>query len=418
MPTLPSSQTALRIHNEDRFLEALVDDAFAHASSWHEPSRGLTHMQISTAAGLSRPLVSELVSSRFQAVLRSQGNNHQTKQRGRRGGDPISVGLRPEAGVAVAIEIGHAIARVAVSDLHGQLFRDPQKEHDEQEGNFDKGPGDVLDWATDKARELVRAAGASADDIVGVGISVAGPVNSASGEIRSSMGGSWPLIRPAKEFQQRLGWDCPFFLDNDANMSAVAEFNFGAGRGHTDVVYLKWAEGVGCGVIIAGRLHRGVGGVAGEISHSEVGDATKGEECPRCHRKGCLETIASLKAILERTKGVADTATAAELIDAASNGSRAARHELGVAAEAIGMALGPHLNALNPGSVILGGALGARAYALVADELFEGMRAKTMEAALRDAIVVSGTLLGTTTVRGTIAMVLRRHVAEFLRRRT
>ena len=409
-----SSQSALRLNNESRFIEALLDDAFATAPGWHQKGAGLTHLQIANAADLSRPLVSNLVSQRFASVLRSSGGAHSSARRGRRGGDPITVELRPDAGVAVGIEVGHAVARVAIGDLHGQLFRDP-RERDEQLGNFDNGPGDVLDWATDKARELLEAAGATPDDVVGVAVSLAGPVNSASGEIRSSMGGSWPLIRPAKEFQERLGWPCPFSLDNDANLSAFAELNFGAARGHADVLYLKWAEGIGCGVIISGELHRGKGGVAGEISHSQVA-RPEGKPCSRCGRQGCLETVASLDAMGARLRRNGPL-NAEELIAAAEARKGKARDVLTQGAEAVGRALGPHLNALNPGRVILGGAIGARAYGLVADELFEGMRETTVEAALRDAVVVSGTLLGTTTVRGAVAMALRRNIANFLRRR-
>ena len=84
-------------------------------------------------------------------------------------------------------------------------------------------------------------------------------------------------------------------VDNDANLGALAEVSAGAGRGLTDVVYVMVSAGIGGGLVLGGRLHRGATGFAGELGHVFVAD--KGAVC-RCGNRGCLETVASTDALL------------------------------------------------------------------------------------------------------------------------
>ena len=86
-------------------------------------------------------------------------------------------------------------------------------------------------------------------------------------------------------------------VDNDANLGALAEAAFGAGRGARDLVYLKVASGIGAGLILNGRLYRGSGGLAGELGHVLVDP--EGIVC-RCGNRGCLETVAAAGALVRR----------------------------------------------------------------------------------------------------------------------
>ena len=82
---------------------------------------------------------------------------------------------------------------------------------------------------------------------------------------------------------------------NDANLGALAEASLGAGKGISDVVYVKISSGIGAGLVLGGRLHCGISGNAGEIGHVQVRD--DGVAC-RCGNRGCLETVAALPAVL------------------------------------------------------------------------------------------------------------------------
>src|SRR5918995_5916402 len=84
------------------------------------------------------------------------------------------------------------------------------------------------------------------------------------------------------------------WLGNDANLGALAESTWGAGRDACGLVYLKLATGIGAGIVIDGRLFEGAGGTAGEIGHTSLDET--GDIC-RCGSRGCLETYAGAAAI-------------------------------------------------------------------------------------------------------------------------
>ena len=116
-----------------------------------------------------------------------------------------------------------------------------------------------------------------------------GPPGSGPGSCRAGRG-----CCPAEELERRLG--VPVHADNDANLGALAELHHGIARGRHDVIYLKIASGVGAGIVLGGRLHRGASGIAGEIGHVQVGE--DGHVC-RCGNRGCLETMVSAARLLE-----------------------------------------------------------------------------------------------------------------------
>ena len=134
------------------------------------------------------------------------------------------------------------------------------------------------------ARELLAGRKPSA-----VGVSFGGPVAFAAGLVRRSdhVPGwdSFPLReRLAAEF------GCPVAVDNDANVAALGEHHFGAGRGFDDLLYVTVSTGVGGGWILGGRAWRGAAGMAGEIGHIVVDP--NGPPC-LCGKRGCVERLAS-----------------------------------------------------------------------------------------------------------------------------
>ena len=89
----------------------------------------------------------------------------------------------------------------------------------------------------------------------------------------SSILPGWVGVDAAAEMERRLG--LPAHVENDANLGALAEFVWGSGQGHSELVYIKLSSGVGAGLLLGGRLYRGRGGTAGEIGHTAgAGTAT------------------------------------------------------------------------------------------------------------------------------------------------
>ena len=115
-----------------------------------------------------------------------------------------------------------------------------------------------------------------------------GPISVAAQTVGStSILPGWVGVNAMEEMERRLGISVS--VENDANLGALAELVWGAGRGADDVAYIKASSGIGAGLVLGGRLHRGIGGTAGEIGHTHFRE--EGVVC-RCGNRGCLETIA------------------------------------------------------------------------------------------------------------------------------
>lgn len=118
----------------------------------------------------------------------------------------------------------------------------------------------------------------------------------------------WQLLRVRDHFRARLGWEnVPLVLDNDANVSVLAEYIWGAARPprlrdrapYNNVIFIEWSRGIGAGIILGGQLYRGEG-AAGELGHTVIVEG--GELCERCGNNGCLETVAGWEAVLRATR--------------------------------------------------------------------------------------------------------------------
>ena len=122
-----------------------------------------------------------------------------------------------------------------------------------------------------------------------VGVSFGGPVDFARGVVRLSHHvRGWENVPLRDVLAGEFG--CPAAVDNDANVAALGEHRFGAGRGVDDLLYVTVSTGVGGGWVLGGRPWRGHGGMAGEIGHTVANPA--GPLC-LCGKRGCVERLAS-----------------------------------------------------------------------------------------------------------------------------
>ena len=104
-----------------------------------------------------------------------------------------------------------------------------------------------------------------------VGIACGGPLDAVDGLVLSPPNlPGWDRVPVAAEFADAFG--CPARLENDADAGALAEWRWGAGRGCTDLAFLTCGTGLGAGLVLGGRLHRGASGLAGEIGHCRISD--------------------------------------------------------------------------------------------------------------------------------------------------
>jgi glucokinase len=178
----------------------------------------------------------------------------------------------------------------------------------------------------------------------------------------------WENMPLRAMLEQEYG--APASIDNDANVAALGEFEFGAGRGLDSLLYMTVSTGVGGGWILNGKIWHGADGMAGEIGHVVVDP--HGPVC-LCGKRGCLERLASGPYIAQRAREwleeqperggllrdmanqVPDSITAQMVSAAAAEGDELAWDVLHVAAWALGTAIGNTANLMNPACIVLGG---------------------------------------------------------------
>jgi predicted NBD/HSP70 family sugar kinase len=219
--------------------------------------------------------------------------------------------------------------------------------------------------------ELLTEAEGFGVPVSGMGIAVSGDVDRAGGVVRYSPFLDWRDIPLAELAAATTG--LPVTVDNDVRALTVAEQWFGAGVGLSDFAVVTVGAGIGCGLVVHGRVVSGAYGVAGEIGHLSIDPA--GPLC-HCGNRGCVEAIAADPAIVRAVREAtgAPVADAAEALRLAHGGDPGAREVYARAGEAIGRAIGSVANLFGPERVILSGE-GLVAHDLFADQILEAFAA-------------------------------------------
>jgi glucokinase-like ROK family protein len=358
--------------------------------------------EIARLTGLSRSTVSSIVSDLIEAGLLTEQAEATGVAHGEAGGrPPVLLSLNPSAGLAVGVDFGHTHLRVAVSDLSHEVLAESWRELD-----VDHSAEEGLDAAAELVDKVLKEAKVDRKGVIGVGMGLPGPINRATGAVgSSSILPGWVGVNAALEMERRLR--IPVRVENDANLGALAEFVWGSGRGHSDVIYIKLSSGVGAGLLFGGKLHEGAGGTAGEFGHIP---AQNGTAICRCGSKGCLETVVSVRAIAEQVGASrGETVSPRELLELIAKEDPAASRLVGEAGREIGVALAGLCNLINPNCVIIGGDLSA-AGELITEPVLESIRRYAITSAADEVTVVAGVLGERAELLGALALVL--HATE------
>jgi predicted NBD/HSP70 family sugar kinase len=152
-------------------------------------------------------------------------------------------------------------------------------------------------------------------------------------------------------------------VENDANLGALAEGTFGAGKGTSSFLYLRLARGVGAGLVVGGKLHRGATGFAGELGHVQVRD--DGPLCA-CGGRGCLHSILG-DALVRAVQPAYDRTLAFhDVLELAAGGDSGPRRVLEDVGRTLGRPLADFATLFNPGAIIVDGSFAPAAEYLVA----------------------------------------------------
>jgi predicted NBD/HSP70 family sugar kinase len=252
--------------------------------------------------------------------------------------------------------------RAAIADVQGEILASSIAELEQ----VDTAAG-VIDPALGQLDAVLAGAGLDRSNLNSVVMGVPAPFQSGRGRPRGraeeALEGwaEWLDHDPSEEVAARLRVPC--MTENDANLGALGEGAFGAGRGLDSFVYVKiGARAVGAGIVLHGRLHRGVAGFAGELAHVQVQEG--GALC-RCGGRGCL--IGLLDATLMQTSHASyeDPPPLDELLRLAELGAPGPRRILADLGRTLGRPLADLATLLNPAAIIIDGSLGTAGAAVV-----------------------------------------------------
>jgi predicted NBD/HSP70 family sugar kinase len=378
------SLASLREGNRRLVIEALRERGVA------------SRAELARATDLSRSTISTIVGELIDAGLAAERNGQ--PDGGSHAGRPgVMVALDPSAGLALAIDFGHRHLRVAVSDLSHTVLAERWRELD-----VDQSASEGLAEAATFADEVLGEAGVERGRVIGAVMGIPAPINRLTGTVQdSSILPGWAGVDAAAEASARLS--LPVVVENDANLGALAELTWGAAKGRSEIAYLKVASGVGGGLISGGRLSHGVGGTAGEIGHTVVTE--NGPVC-RCGNRGCLETLASTRAVTNLlSQSRREQISTRRMLDLAEGGDAATLRIVGDAGRALGVAVANLCNIVNPECVVIGGDLALAGGALL-DPVREVVARNAIPSAAADTEIVAGVLGERAEMLGALALVM------------
>ena len=341
---------------------------------WSE--REISRAELARRTSLSRSTVSAIVSDLLSTGLVQEARTG-VSSGGRR---PIMLEFRDQASSIVGIELGATHISCVLTDLRCNVrasWSAPAPVRDE--------PEVALKKMTMAVRSVLEADGVEPWQLVGIGVAVPSPVDKERpGELLPLVLTKWAGYNITSHLQR--SFKRPVFVDNDANLGALAELWWGAGSSSENLAYIKVATGIGAGLIIDGRIFRGSGGIAGEIGHTSIDP--NGPQCV-CGLKGCLTTFIGTPALLERAEDelrASDSnrpppASIDELVKAALDGDPMSVELIRYASDKLGVGVAGMLNLLNPKTVILGGGLASAGH-LVLDAVQRTIRNLSLPASI------------------------------------
>lgn len=314
-----------RVHNERLVLATVFDQG------------PISRADVARTTDLTRPTVSDVVTTLMgRDLVVEVGTGPSTG-----GKAPILLEVPADARHIAVAYIGEFLFQGAIVDLRGRIVSRVDLPVEGRDG----------DEALAQFTRLLDRVVAMADrPLLGIGIGTPGLANVGTGVVVQAVNLNWRDLPLAEILQERH--DLPVHVANDGQVMALAEHVFGGPR--TDnLLVVKIGRGIGAGIVLDGMLFRGDDVGAGEIGHTVVVD--DGKPC-RCGNRGCLETVASTRAVLEEiTASNPDVATLADAVREFEAGDPRVRAAILDAARHLGRALAPLVGALNIHRIVLGG---------------------------------------------------------------
>jgi predicted NBD/HSP70 family sugar kinase len=313
---------------------------------------GLSRAALAETVGLTKSTVSLLVRELLDEGWLSESALLATGALGRRA-TPLHIDSTRLA--LIGVDLGIGAARIVATNLLGEVL-------DEAVIDYANG-ADAIACIGQMAAGVVHMARADGTlagrTLLGVGIGLHGVVDDATGVLHYAPHLGWRNVDVANQMRAHFAFTAldgkPLFIQNEANVAALAELEFSNQAGADPLIYLSIGYGVGAGIIVNGRLLTGLYGFAGEVGHTIL--QQDGPPCS-CGRRGCADALIGLQALMDEING--GPAHGAELLERLFAQAEAGDAVVCAVVAAAGRKLGVLLNnlwvAFDPMCIVIGGA--------------------------------------------------------------
>ncbi len=279
----------------------------------------------------------------------------------------------------LGMDIGGTKCAVVISEKNSSSVKDKIR----FETRVERGWREIVAQLVASAHELIERNGIAEEDLLACGVSCGGPLDTENGIImRPPNLPDWDNVPLADIIKESLG--CPCKVRNDADACALAEWQFGAGRGTKNMIFLTFGTGMGAGLILDGRLYSGTNGTAGEVGHIRL-DA----DGPVAYGKaGSFEGFCSGAGIASMGKKMLalyngettipyDNVTAKTIAEEAMKGDRLANAIYRRCGEKLGLGLSILIDILNPERIVIG-SIFQRSGSLLIDSMNEVIKKEAL----------------------------------------
>lgn len=271
--------------------------------------------------------------------------------------------LNPEGGCALGIEVNVDYIEFLITDFAANVL---WRQH--QVSTPEVGQEAIMTIVSRLAEQASTFIQARKSRLLGVGVGMPGLVDVSSGVLRFAPNLHWEDV-PIRDILAGH-FNCPIYVENEANVAALGEYYFGAVRNVKNFIYLSAGIGLGSGIVIGGKLFRGMSGYAGEAGHMTMD--VNGELCG-CGKRGCWETLAGPRAVEQRVQrslalgaesvlqdmahGDLKNIAFEDILQAAKDGDRTAMDALAKVAFYLGIGIANLVNLFDVEVIVLGGIL-------------------------------------------------------------
>lgn len=374
----------------------------------------ITQREIVNSTGISFAKVNTITSILNKIGLTIE-NGKEESNGGRRS---TLFDINPNYRYAVGIQLSHTRIQTIIGNLKGKILF-------EENFPYDKNVGKeaVTNLMLESIERTINKSNIPMNKFLGIGVAIAGLFNPNDGT-------ALPFPHLVKwgnvSFKDIIAekFNLPCYVNNVANAAALAELNYGLGKGIKSFLYLNVGSGLGMGIIFDGKLYEGISGSAGEFGHISVDD--HGPLC-ECGNLGCLEAIASTQAIVKQAQTLLQQGVASNILTivndditkldfdlickAANESDKLAFNLIDKMGQNLGEGIVTIINLFNPARVIIGGKISC-ARNLVTNSIMNIVQKRALEIPRRHTDIVFSQMGGHSGTIGAIVPVIEKFFKE------